>query len=227
MGKKRIQLIRETVLHFKDVKKNGFDLQRQYEVNELVYDDSLKRFGRIVSNQNDYLTVRFDHQELTYFRNNHWNKTKEKFLEDNYLTMTNKDFARAFHCSEKIVEKKLSRLNLKRNFEWDEEKDGFLLDNLDKSNKWLAEELDTTLSSIKGRIYRLKMKGYLPENQKRMTHKWTEKDDEFLIKNLGKTNKWLADHFNLKVSTIKSRIRKLRLQGKIKVMRKRGKRKQR
>ncbi|MFC1849903.1 hypothetical protein ACFL27_06810 [candidate division CSSED10-310 bacterium] len=222
MGTKRIQLIRETVENLNNVKKDGLDLLKDYEAKTLIYDKKRCKFGRVIINTKHYFTVKFKSDYITYFRKSGWKPGKEKFLEDNFRKMTNKELAKVLTCSEKIIEKKLSKLNLKRNFEWDEEKDQFLIKNIDRPNQWLADQLNTTLSSIKGRIYRLKTKGCIPASGKRVVFHWSQEADDFLLGNLDRSNQWLADHFEIKVSSIKSRLRKLREMGLITSNRKRG-----
>jgi len=219
----RLQLIRSTVKFLNDIKQRGIDLGTDYSQNDLIYDKSRQTFGRIVVSNKYYFSASFNDELVTYFRKQDWKSGKEQFLIEHYMTLTNKDLAKVLHCSEKIIEKKLSKLNLKRNFEWDNQKDEFLLCNLDKSYQWLADKLNTSVSSIKGRIYRLKAKGSLDPAVKKETHTWTAEEDRFILANLNKSNQWFADFFQLKLSCIKSRLRKLRENGLISEQRKRGK----
>ncbi|MBN2382930.1 hypothetical protein JXQ70_08615 [bacterium] len=225
MTSKRIQFIRNVVGNLNAIKSRGIDLNCDYSTDELIYDTDLKRFGRITEANRYYFTVMYEDTQITYFRKQGWKPCKEKFLQDHFMTMTNRDLALVLQCTEKIVEKKLCRMHLKRNFEWDASKDTFLIRNIDKTNQWLAAKLKTTVSSIKGRIYRLKTKGVLPATHKKTIRVWLEEDDQYIRDHLDKSNQWLADHFDVKVSSIKSRIRKLRENGSISERRKRGKKK--
>lgn len=222
---KRITIIRETVRSLEKIKKVGLDLTKDYSSNQLVFDPKYRKFGRIFTSTEHYITVRFSSLDVTYFRKRGWKPCKERFLMDNYRAMTNKELAKALSCSKKIIEKKLDKLHLKRNFTWTTEHDKILKENQDKPIKWFVKQFNTSESSIKGRIYRLKEKGIIPLNPKRIFYKWTEEEDVFIISNLDKSNQWLADHFKIRVSNVKSRIRKLREEGKITIVRKRGKKK--
>lgn len=213
MVSKRLQIIKQKAEFLRNVRDTGIDLQRQYKPGSLVYEDGNGRFGHVVCNCKYYITVEFPNAKMTFFRKPGWRPCKEQYLRDNFRLMSNKDLAKVLDCSEKIIEKKLSKLKLKRNFIWDDSKDAFLIAHLSKPNQWLSQSLGTTVSSIKGRVFRLKSQGKILQEEKPVVYTWTDEADCFLRDNLHLSNSALAKHLSIPLTLVKSRLRRLRNTG--------------
>ncbi|MBU1628089.1 sigma-70 region 4 domain-containing protein, partial [bacterium] len=104
--------------------------------------------------------------------------------------------------------------NLNKRFVWTPEKDEFLLKSYSFSNKEIAEKLQTSVASVKGRLRRLRAKGSNIKFKNRC-FTWTKSKDDILIKNYRKSTNELADLLNTSVSLIENRLLELSKQGLI------------
>ncbi|OGL43180.1 MAG: hypothetical protein A2161_09025 [Candidatus Schekmanbacteria bacterium RBG_13_48_7] len=212
MKSDRILLIKRRAKRLERLKRVGIQMKKKYRENDIVYCKERGKYGRIIRDDDYAILVDFDGDKTTYFRDSGWNAEKEEFLSKHFGLMSNKVLSMHLGCSVKVIEKKLSKLRLKRRFTWTDDKDEYLIKNINRPNKLLADELGTTIASVKGRLHRLKINGQV--SQKRwLVFRWTEQNDKFLLDNLQKPHAWVAQHFGITIGAVKGRIQKLKKEG--------------
>lgn len=209
MKSDRILLIKRRAKRLERLKRLGIQMKKKYRENDIVYCKERGKYGRIIRDEDHALFVDFNGYKTIYFRDPGWSDEKEEFLCKNYGLMSNKALSVHLGCSIKVIEKKLNKLKLRRRFTWTPERDEYLIKNIDKPNKILAEELGTTIASVKGRLHRLKVTGRV-EQKRWKVFRWTKENDQFLLDNLDKTHAWIAKQFGISVGSVKQRLQKLK-----------------
>jgi predicted transcriptional regulator len=205
MTDKRLNLIKERVENLEKIKKEGINLSKRYKLKEIVYYPEQSQYGRIVIDTEEFIAVDFNPQIVYFRRKDEWTEDQLKFLRENYKKLSNQTLSEYIGFMKEKIEEQLSKENLKRRFVWTTEKDDFLLKSKDISNQEIAEKLNTTIASVKGRLRRLRANGINIKFRKRC-FTWTKSKDEILIKNQGKTIAELADMLNTSESLIEERF---------------------
>jgi hypothetical protein len=208
----RLKLLKKSAQKLRQKKREGFDPQREYEIGEILYSKAEDRFGRVVECRRDRFLVDFGTKTSVLRRTI---KTEESSQQE-AISTTETDDAGAIVVYE-YPESELGTVDESGDdvrFKWTPEKDCFIRDNLNRSNQWLAEKLQTTVASVKGRTHRLKESGFIDANTCR-NFVWEEDQDQFLVAHIHESNRWLAEQLDTTVGSVKGRIRRLRERGVI------------
>lgn len=195
----RLKLLKKSATKLKQKKREGLDLSKKYKAGEVVFSKGHDLFGRITSVTETRMMIDFGTEKRGFTR---------RYKEEKKVAAPS--FGRTAEETETVTDAELDDNRIK----WDDEKDEFIRDNIDKSNQWLAKELGTTVASVKGRTHRLKSTGFIDSKQRR-NFVWTEENDQFLLEHLEESNKWLAEELGTTVGSVKGRIRRLRDRGVI------------
>lgn len=205
----RLKMIKKSAIRLRQKKREGLDLTKNYNLGEVVYSKAQDRFGKITHLDEEFIHVNFGNEEMLFNR----------FAEEDIAPEVPKKKSRKSSASSSS-EKRQRRVVIREidndasRFKWTQERDEFIRENLDKSNQWLAEQLSTTVASVKGRTHRLKENGFIPTDQRR-NFVWNDERDAYLLEHIEKPNKWLADQLYTSVGSVKGRIRRLRERGEI------------
>ncbi len=214
MNNDRLKKIKERARNIRTAKRTGINFLKIYQPGDIVYIKEYNKLGKVLEDQLSAIKIDFDGVVKMLDRSQFWGKERDDYLRNHYQTNSNQQLAEALNTDPKLIQWRLKALKLRRLCAWDEKKDRFIKENLHLTNAELAEKLGTTIASIKGRIHRLKSIGYIKQKNRRK-FVWTKERDRYLVENIKKPKRVIAEELGTSYGSVKGRIRRLRKNGNL------------